>query len=157
MIHRSNGRQAREDNPQLMIRLKSMTVNVLDLIVSMGKLFELDFRNWRQAMVAGLAWSSLALVLVLGAIPLLGHSAALWLQAGTGMTLAAALAIVAGCTLLAGGIFAWVAWRALHRSVAAFDNSRAEMKQNFAWLRGQMTTSDAAHWDGEFDEPDDEY
>jgi hypothetical protein len=152
MIQSSNGRRAREAHPQLMIRLKSMGVNALDLASSMAKLASLDFNVWRKTFTAGFIWIALALAFVLGAIPVLGHGLALFLQTSTGITLAAALTYVAGAMILVGGALAWWAWRTIDRSFNSFENSREELQQNLAWLRGQMSGAAAAEWDEDDEE-----
>ena len=142
ITHETRNSRIRTSNPQLLVRLKALGLNLVDLIGLQGGLFQADLREWRAPLfLTGFVLTS-GIAAVIGGIPILIYCLSVFIQTSTELSLTSTLAISAGAVVFVGGLTSWWAWQRLLQSFSVFERSRVELSRNLDWLKGQIDDAD---------------
>ena len=142
ITHETKTSRTRADNPQLLVRLKALGLNIVDLVGLQGRLLLVDLREWRAALLVTGFLMALGIAAVIGGMPVLIYCLAVIIQTSLELSLLSSLALSAGTVMLLGLVTGGLAWQRFLQSFSVFERSRVELSRNLAWLKGQMGDSD---------------
>jgi hypothetical protein len=141
--HDDNGRLPHE-RPVAAPSLRGNISELMHDLATMGdlqlKLLGVDSRAMLNRARLPAAVGAAAVVLVMGATPVLLLGLAHLLAESLLWPLSAAYSLVAGVALCLGGLTLWLAYRQLCEAARPLERSRCEFNENVAWIRRAIRT-----------------
>lgn len=109
--------------------------DLIELIELQFQLLAVDLRKGQTRAVAPIVLGVIAMLLFLGALPVLLFGAGWLLAVSTELTMPAAFTVVGAATLALSAILALIAYQRLTHISEIFERSQRELNSNLRWIK----------------------
>lgn len=126
-----------EETPPVQIGhgVAELVHDMIELIELQFQLLAVDLREGRSRAIMLLILAGMAMMLFLGALPVLLFGAGWLLATSTDLTMSAAFTIVGGITIIVSAIITVIAYFQLTHVMEIFQRSRRELNSNLNWIK----------------------
>lgn len=134
---RINFTHENEETPPVQIGhgIAELVHDMIELIELQFQLLAVDLREGRARAIVLLILGGMAMMLFLGALPVLLFGAGWLLATSTELTMPAAFAIVGVITIIVSAIITVIAYFQMTHVMEIFQRSRRELNSNLNWIK----------------------